>query len=462
MVVVIPSYNNERWVEKNLTSVLTQKYNNFRVVYIDDCSTDTTYKRVLELVEKYQQQERVTVIHNETRRGALANLYTTIHEIEDNAIVVTVDGDDWLPRVEVLAYLNKLYTEKDIWLTYGQFMEYPSGALCTDYSLDFSEEVIRNNTFRKVEHLPISHLRTFYAWLFKSIKLKDCLYEGDFYSMTWDKVMMAPMIEMSAHRFYCVPNVLYVYNNSNPISDHRVNFELQASLALYVLGLPPYEPITMQRNFDVCDDLDKATGVLLCRHQPNSELIMNLLQNIHLSGSLYVLYPSDTGVTLAEDIRSVVFVPYNTSNLIQKLHDFIKISNHRYVLLCSDSICLNHEVALEVCIHALKNTQADLFYCAIGSKSDQNYFTKCLPLVENSHSIHAWYAQNKNDSWHIPVISMSLWPCDLFLEVIAQCSAQNIEDLHDYIEVNVKEKNRLGLMFAENLCEESNIRIGKS
>ena len=42
IVVIIPSYNNVRWVEKNLMSVFEQKYENFRVIYIDDCSTDGT------------------------------------------------------------------------------------------------------------------------------------------------------------------------------------------------------------------------------------------------------------------------------------------------------------------------------------------------------------------------------------------------------------------------------------
>jgi len=38
MVVIIPSYNNESYCEKNLTSVFSQQYENYRVIYIDDCS----------------------------------------------------------------------------------------------------------------------------------------------------------------------------------------------------------------------------------------------------------------------------------------------------------------------------------------------------------------------------------------------------------------------------------------
>ena len=111
IVVIIPSYNNVRWVEKNLMSVFEQKYENFRVIYIDDCSTDGTYGQVNELVKKHHHENRVSVIHNEMRCGPMANWYKAIHLCDDNDIVVHLDGDDWLAHDQVLAYLNKIYAE---------------------------------------------------------------------------------------------------------------------------------------------------------------------------------------------------------------------------------------------------------------------------------------------------------------------------------------------------------------
>src|SRR5437868_3721405 len=49
MVIIIPSYNNCKWYERNLQSALSQNYTNFRVIYTDDCSTDGTGG----LVEQY-------------------------------------------------------------------------------------------------------------------------------------------------------------------------------------------------------------------------------------------------------------------------------------------------------------------------------------------------------------------------------------------------------------------------
>ncbi len=49
LVVVMPSYNNAERYTLTLDSVFSQKYENFRVVYIDDASPDDTD----DLVEQY-------------------------------------------------------------------------------------------------------------------------------------------------------------------------------------------------------------------------------------------------------------------------------------------------------------------------------------------------------------------------------------------------------------------------
>lgn len=168
MVVVIPSYNNARWCEKNLASVLAQNYSNYRVIYVDDCSKDDTYQKVKQFIDEHNAWDKVTLIGNKERCGAMANWYNTIHNhCKDEEIVINVDGDDWLANDDVLQRVNQEYQNKDVWLTYGQFVEYPYGKECG--YVGFPREVIENNYFREYG-LPISHLRTYYAWLFKKVK----------------------------------------------------------------------------------------------------------------------------------------------------------------------------------------------------------------------------------------------------------------------------------------------------
>lgn len=246
IVVIIPSYNNATWYKKNLESVLSQNYSNYRIIYINDASTDDTGNLVQSYIERYGRNNlNFQLIQNILNIGALENLYKAIYTCDDNEIIVTLDGDDWLAHNDVLKTLNKVYTTKNVLLTYGQYIRYPDYVL--GHNMKIPSDVVEQNTFRdfSAEHLPISHVRTFYAWLFKKIIKKD-LQDANrrFFQMTWDAAMMFPMIEMAGRRFAFIPDILYVYNTANPINDHKISRQKQLELYKKIRAKPRYQRIS--------------------------------------------------------------------------------------------------------------------------------------------------------------------------------------------------------------------------
>ncbi len=173
-VIVIPSYNNSAYCKKNVSSVLDQNYTNYRVIYIDDCSPDDTYAKVNALVAESPFASRFSVTRNESNQGALANLYRAIHSCKDEEIVVVLDGDDYLAHENVLKVLNKTYADPDVWMTYGNYLDYPTFQLKNKICGEVPSKVVANGSFRSAEW-SASHLRTFYASLFKKIRLSDLL-----------------------------------------------------------------------------------------------------------------------------------------------------------------------------------------------------------------------------------------------------------------------------------------------
>jgi len=255
LVVIIPSYNNQRWCIKNLESVFQQKYRNYHVIYIDDASTDATLEKVTASVDQHNAWDRFTLVHNTQRVGALANYYKAIHSCDDEAIIIALDGDDFLFGDQVFNYINTVYQDDHVWLTWGQFIEYPSGK--KGFAADFPQEVVQNNSYRK-HGMPISHLRTFYAWLFKLIYEDDLKYDGEFYQMTWDKAIMGPMVEMAAGRYKFIDEILYIYNFANPINDCRKDGDLQVASRKHIYAQEPYQPlaykITTGIQVPICPD----------------------------------------------------------------------------------------------------------------------------------------------------------------------------------------------------------------
>lgn len=240
IVVVICSYNNSNFYKWNLDSVVSQEYTNYHVVYVDDCSSDDTYRLVTEYLKDHPAKDHFIVMQNQERRKALANLYYTIRSCKPTDIIVILDGDDRFTHSRVLQRINQAYADPNIWLTYGQFREYPSGVF--GFCRPYPRHIIERNTFRYYPDTP-SHLRTFYAGLFHKIKKEDLLYQGDFFPMTYDLAIMFPMIEMARTHHIFIGDILVDYNNNNPLNDHNLGKGLQRKYDLIIRARNCYSEV---------------------------------------------------------------------------------------------------------------------------------------------------------------------------------------------------------------------------
>ena len=245
-VIIIPSYNNQEWYSHNLNSIYQQKYTNFRVIYIDDCSTDNTAA----YVEKYAQKNKLKnfiFIKNERRLGSLANIWHAINQCAPHEIVITLDGDDWLAHDQALATINHYYHNPHTWITYGQFQNWPTGT--RGWCKKVPADVITNNTFREFGFW-FAQLRTFYAWLAKKIKQED-LYDPvthDFFRVAGDVALMFPLMELAGAHGVFIEQILYIRNVQTPINDFKINLDMQLKTTEYIRKLKKYTPYPLAKN----------------------------------------------------------------------------------------------------------------------------------------------------------------------------------------------------------------------
>lgn len=87
--VCIPSFNNEKTIERCLRSVCTQDYENVEILVVDDCSRDKT----LEICEQFSKA--VAVITNERNLGLVGNHNRCI-DLANGKYVKFVHADDYL------------------------------------------------------------------------------------------------------------------------------------------------------------------------------------------------------------------------------------------------------------------------------------------------------------------------------------------------------------------------------
>lgn len=238
-VVIIPCYNFSSFLEKTLASVAEQTYQNYRVIFIDDCSTDGSFEKAQELAKQYKIFDRFTWVRNTTNCGILHNHYHAIHSCHPNEIVVCLDGDDALYDGDVLSTLNKIYNNKEVWMTYGSYKVFPCSVPCL--ALPFTFLKLKKMDFRLVDWC-FTHLKTFYAGLFHLIKKQDLMRDDAFFKAAGDVALMYPMLEMSRMHVYFVDKLLYWYRY-HPANEHNIHFPLQRSNHFYLRSLVRYKGI---------------------------------------------------------------------------------------------------------------------------------------------------------------------------------------------------------------------------
>lgn len=142
--IIIPNFNNGSWLERLFDSLKMQTYQNFEIVFVDDCSTDNS----VEIAEKYRDsffENRMTVIVNDRKRWNGGSRNVGLDNISDAKYIMYIDSDDYLLQSNVLdeiTFLIKMKKPDCIKLSYqyqsaaGALYVYPQSNSVEDLILD--------------------------------------------------------------------------------------------------------------------------------------------------------------------------------------------------------------------------------------------------------------------------------------------------------------------------------------
>jgi glycosyltransferase involved in cell wall biosynthesis len=226
IAVIMPVYNAEKYIARAIESVLAQDYDNYKLYVIDDASTDSTS----EIIKKYKSDVHVQILQRNKNHGAVFNQISTIKSYcYPDDIIMLIDGDDWLvndPHV-----FHRVVKEYEHEWNPAEFTYGSSWSLVDSIPLisqPYPEEVKQNKDYRKYSFnwgMPYTHLRTFKAKLL--LNVDDNVFKdenGDWYKAGGDNAVFYTAIENAdPDRVVCIPEILYVYNDTNPLNDYKVN-----------------------------------------------------------------------------------------------------------------------------------------------------------------------------------------------------------------------------------------------
>jgi glycosyltransferase involved in cell wall biosynthesis len=235
LIIVVTSYNVGKYIERCLESIKNQTYENFKCYITDDLSTDDSVEKIKKIIS---QDNRFFLIENKEKRYQCGNYDLICREtekIDDEDIVIEVDGDDYLSSDDVFNRIVDYYKYNNIWIANGSFI-FESGGK------GFTKE-ITDLTKIRVEPFTASHIRTWKVFLWRAIDVNDLKDEnGNWWTAGGDLIFMYDMLEMAGLEHYKhMYEVNYVYNDSNPISDGRIHLEYVNKLNKLINNKKPKE-----------------------------------------------------------------------------------------------------------------------------------------------------------------------------------------------------------------------------
>lgn len=417
-ITIVIISNTTSFLDQNLSMCLKQKYLNFNILYVADGLENWQYNAIEHWISCNDHAQRITLVRNQTKKGTLASLWSLVHTvIDDKNIVVYLKPNDWFTSNMVLLTINNEYLTNNAWMTYSQYYSFPSmqqGKNCQP-SLN---TLLAHNWRQGALLQKYSRCCSFYASLFKAIKVDDLLYKNNFFIAAADNAFIFPLMEQAGKHVRYIETPLYVYNEQAYQNELQQYLYLCLAAARYLQQKKPYEPLC---SLPLAHTKEQTADLIVFSFNRPLQLYA-LLESLekHAShiGYISVLYRVSNeqfahGYTLVkEQFPSVEFVLQQASpenDFKSKLMNLLEKSGD-YIAFAVDDIIIKEPFDVAECIDWLEKTHAYGFYLRLGTNIKKCYFdaapinpdTSINPYYILNNRICVWQFIHGSHDWKYP------------------------------------------------------------
>lgn len=220
--IVIPVYNAQEYIEKAITSIQCQSFQDYEVICIDDGSTDNSAK-ILDGFSKKDQ--RIRIVHCEN--GGVSRARNTGIDLARGEYLLFMDSDDEYEQNALRILAEKLMSEKPDFLCFGyREVVYKDKQVIKNISKSYGNTEYNQNQIRREGLALISHPLFGSVWSKaykrsllqeKNIRMNENLYIGEDYCFNLDVIQYV-------HDFQTIEDALYIYkiqNNNSIINRYK-------------------------------------------------------------------------------------------------------------------------------------------------------------------------------------------------------------------------------------------------
>lgn len=139
--IIMSVYNNEKYLDEAISSILRQSYTNFEFIITNDASKD----RSLEIIQKYSKADkRIKIIDNKENIGLTKSLNNMI-DMCRGEYIARMDGDDISIFDRLEKQMNVLLSNRDIDIIFSDttLIDQNSNIICNSWRPNSIEKILK-------------------------------------------------------------------------------------------------------------------------------------------------------------------------------------------------------------------------------------------------------------------------------------------------------------------------------
>ena len=205
--IIIPAYNVEEYITDCLNSISNQTYTDFEVICVDDCSTDNTYNKINDFVQKDSRFKLIKLKKNSKSASRPRN---TALDAATGYYIVFIDPDDYIVP-NALEKIYQAFTNSKADCIWYDSIVLDGDKIMPDFSIHKHHTLLKKEGFYNITSENISDFDD-YVWdkAYKRSainKLNFRFYEGLFFEDAESYFKIHTRIK----KIYYLPDCLYVY-----------------------------------------------------------------------------------------------------------------------------------------------------------------------------------------------------------------------------------------------------------
>lgn len=207
--VIVPIYNVGKYLDKCISSIVSQTYTNIEIILVNDGSTDNS----LQICEAWSGRDNRILVINQENRGLSGARNTGISYSKGNWFVF-VDSDDWvLPQYVELLLNAAIDSNAELAVcNYYNYMESTQNIIINRQQIDGQ---LLENMADKGLYMLCGHV-----WMCSKIYRRDFYQRcvGQLPDMKYEDFAILPQVIFGAEKIICISDALYYYRSDRPDS----------------------------------------------------------------------------------------------------------------------------------------------------------------------------------------------------------------------------------------------------